>query len=307
VPNKFPVHTAGFRFGETGYSRVGTPRHPSSGKTILSESEAAAHERERGLKHGSVYGKQFSDVTPEVARDAMVATKAPRIPWDKFYHEILEWRRGEHFSLIGPTGGGKTTMLFNLYPLHPFTTVFGTKPRDENMDAFVKEGFLRLESWRNLDARDYPRRVIWPQMQKLSDMIPHQRQVFTHAFEAIYREGNWDLIIDEGYYIDEVLKLGAMLRLFYTQARAMNISLVLATQRPAWVPVEVYDQSTHLMFWRDNDERNLKRLRDVSVIHSAAIREIVPNLELHQVLYLNTRTGFMCRTRAPKIDMSTGR
>ena len=130
-----------------------------------------------------------------------------------------------------------------------------------------------------------------------------QRHVFHDAIEHIYAEGWWDLIIDEGYYIDEVLKLGSLLRLIYTQIRSTGVSIILATQRPAWVPVEVYDQSTHLFFWRDNDARNLRRLREVSVAHEDAIREIIPHLEEHQVLYLNTRTGAMCRTRSPKIQV----
>lgn len=284
------LHSGGFTIGETGYSRVGTPRHPSP--------NSPAPLRQRPIE---------VEVTEPMRRDAMVHTAAPRIPWDEFITQHFVWQRGEHVGLIGPTGQGKTTMIFNLFPLHPYTVVFGTKPKDESMDAFVASGFLRLEHWKSIDARQFPRRVVWPHPRNLGEMVPVQRSVFTDAMEKIYAEGNWDVIIDEGYYIDEVLRLGSLLRIYFTQARAMKISIVLATQRPAWVPVEVYDQSTHLFFWRDNDARNLRRLREVSVIHADAIREIVPNLEMHQVLYLNTRTGFMCRTRSPKIDMPLGR
>jgi hypothetical protein len=293
MPKGFKVHPSPFTVGDTGYSRVGTPRQP-----------VVEYARPYRITNEDV---KVYEPTDEVKLAAMVATAAPRIPWIEFISEHFQWERGEHVGLIGPTGQGKTTLIFNLYPMHPFSIAFGTKPRDENMDAFVNSGFARLEHWESLPALNVPRRVIWPQPQKLSLLVPHQRQVFTDAFEAVYSEGYWDLIIDEGYYLDEVLKLGAFLRLFYTQARSMMISLLMATQRPAWVPVEVYDQSTHLFFWRDNDARNLARLREVSVIHSEAIREIVPNLERHQVLYLNTRTGFMCRTRCPKIDMPLGR
>jgi hypothetical protein len=236
-------------------------------------------------------------------RDAMVATKAPRVPWDEFLDNHFDWRRGEHLGCIGPTGQGKTTLLFNVLPLHPYTVVFGTKRRDENMDAFVDSGYLRLDRWRSLDPRDHPRRVIWPHVENITEMVSVQKAVFRDAFQKIYAEGSWDLVIDEGYYVDEVLRLGDLLRLFYTQARSMQVSLVLATQRPAWVPVEVYDQSTHLFFWRDNDGRNLKRLQEVSVRSSDVIRAIIPELEAHQVLYMNTRTGEMCRTRCPKIDL----
>lgn len=243
------------------------------------------------------------DMSADTQRDALVATNAPRIPWDVFLGEYFTWERGEHLACIGPTGQGKTTLLFNVLPLHPYTVVFGTKRRDENMDAFISAGYVRLDQWRSVDARQYPRRVIWPHVENIGKMIPIQRAVFRDAFEKVYAEGSWDLVIDEGYYVDEVLKLGDLLRLFYTQARSMLVSLVLATQRPAWVPVEVYDQSTHLFFWRDNDARNLRRLQEVSVRSQDTIRAIIPNLEQHQLLYLNTRTGKMCRTRCPKIDL----
>lgn len=276
-----------------GYSREGTPRYPARWNVYPVPTTRPALPK--------------VTISDSVKRDAMVASNAPRIPWDEFLTDWFDWERGEHVGMIGPTGQGKTTLMFNIYGLHPFTAVFGTKPKDENMDSFVSSGFQRLDHWQSLDARQFPRRVIWPQPRKISEMIPYQREVFSDALESIYLEGNWDLIIDEGYYLDEVLKLGALLRLYYTQVRALRISILLATQRPAWVPVEVYDQSTHLFFWRDNDARNLRRLQEVSLIHAEAIREIVPNLERFQVLYLNTRTGRMCRTRCPKIDLPTGR
>lgn len=295
MSKRFPVHTAGFKFGETGYTRAGTPRQPYFAPHRYETDQHLRHDEPR---------TRFDEreIPDNVKRDAMVATAAPRIPWDEFLSEHFRWLRGEHIGLIGPTGQGKTTMIFNLFPLHPFTVVFGTKPRDDTLDAFVKSGFERIERWRSEDPMHTPRRLLWPKPQSLSKMVPLQKQVFSDAVEDIFAEGHWDIIIDEGYYFDEVLKLGSLLRLMYTQVRSMGISLLLGTQRPAWVPVEVYDQSTHLFFWRDNDKRNLDRLREVSVIHQEAIREIVPNLEMHQVLYLNTRTGFMCRTRCPRAD-----
>lgn len=289
----FNVQTGGF--GATGYSRVGTPRDPS-----------------RWIDPNSL-PRPFEPikVTSDMERDAMIANAAPRIPWDDFIGGVFRWERfddegqpsGQHVALIGPTGNGKTTLMYHILQEHPFSAVFGTKKTDASLQKFVDSGYARLERWEAIPATQAPKRMIWPQPRTLTEMVPYQRAVFTNAIEAIYHEGFWDLVIDEGYYIDEVLKLGSLLRLIYTQIRSAGVSIVLATQRPAWIPVEVYDQSTHLFFWRDNDARNLQRLREVSVIHAEAIRQIIPNLELHQVLYLNTRTGFMCRTRSPKITI----
>jgi len=236
---------------------------------------------------------------------ARIAKVAPRIPWDQFVSEVYRWLPGEHVALIGPTGQGKTTMLMNLLPLHPFVVVFATKPRDETMDALIaSDGYVRLDEWRSLDPEQYPKRVVWPDASQL-DSVKEQRIVFHDAFGRVYREGHWTLAVDETWYIANTLKLGGDLKLILMQARSMKICLVVASQRPAMIPLEIYDQSTHLFFWRDNDETNLRRLSGISWRSANLVRSIIANLEEHQVLYVNTRTGFMCRTRCPKTYMSS--
>lgn len=245
-------------------------------------------------------------VSASTAQFARLSTQAPRVPWDVFTRDVLQWNPGEHFALIGPTGQGKTTMVINLLPFHPYVVVFATKPRDETMDHLVKRGYLKMERWRSLDPRDYPRRVLWPNATRI-DSAMTQKEVFHHAFGAIYREGGWTVVIDELWFIANELKLGHDVKIYLLQARSLGISLVCATQRPAFVPLEIYDQSTHLMFWRDNDESNLKRLSGISWRSAALVRDIVSNLDRHQVLYINTRTGQMVRTRCPAVNLNAGK
>jgi hypothetical protein len=128
-----------------------------------------------------------------------------------------------------------------------------------------------------------------------------QRDVFRDALSRIYREGGWTVAIDELWFVNNILGLTREIKTYLLQARALGISLLMATQRPAWVPLEVYDQSTHLFFLRDNDETNLKRLSGISFRSADLIRSVVADLERFQLLYINTRTGFMCRTRPPLV------
>ena len=80
--------------------------------------------------------------------------------------------------------------------------------------------------------------------------------------------------------------------------------MMICAQRPAGNRlVELFDQTTHLFFFRDNDEPNLRRISGVGWLSSEAIKAFVANLEQYQFLYVNTRTGWMYRSRAPKLDL----
>lgn len=245
-------------------------------------------------------------------RAAWISDVAPRKPWDRFVREYFKPSPGEHVAIIGPTGQGKTVLQNNILPLYPFVAVFATKPVDRSMDDLIRDGgYVRLAKWNplgfNPNPIEHPRRVIWPDASHI-DSIDLQKKVFNEAFAKIFREGGrparnpvgWAIAIDELWYIVNMLGLGKEVKVILLQGRSIGISLIAATQRPAWVPLEIYDQSTHLFFFRDNDSTNLDRISKLNKNIGSRMADMVANLDHHQVLYVNTRTGKMARTRAPK-------
>lgn len=242
-----------------------------------------------------------SDSRPGMLREAERITTAngmaPRVPWDKFVR-LMNWQQGEHVGLIGPTGQGKTNLLTHILPIREYVVAFATKPRDSSMDKLIETGYIRQDRWSNIPVERAPRRVLWPNASDI-DAEATQKKIFEDAYSAIYREGGWTIAIDEGWFIADVLKLQRQMRTVWTQGRSLGISQVVATQRPRWVPLEMYDQSTHLFFWRDNDDDNLRRISGMGEAPSSIIRQLVSSLEKYQVLYVNTRNGTMMRTRAP--------
>lgn len=236
------------------------------------------------------------------SRMAEMAREMPRKPWDHFLAE-LEWKQGQHFGLIGPTGSGKTVMSLNLLPLHPYVVAMATKPVDETMDALVnQEGYVKYERWPNgLSARQFPRRIIWPNARRI-DAKHVQKEVFHDAFGRIYIDGGWTVFVDELWVMDNTLKLEDDIKTFLLQARSLHISLLAGTQRPAWVPRELYTSCTHLMFWRNNDETDLRSISGIGYLSGDLIRYAVARLEPFECLYINTRTGEMCRTKPPAIN-----
>jgi energy-coupling factor transporter ATP-binding protein EcfA2 len=233
-------------------------------------------------------------------RLARMANNAPRVPWQDFVRDVFDWHHGEHVAMIGPTGQGKTTLMRSILPLHPFAVIMATKPRDRSMTALERSGFVIFDRWRSIDPRAIPKRILWPDASRI-DSEKAQAAVFRDAFARIYREGAWTIAIDELWYMHNVLKLGPEIRTYMLQSRALDISVVNSTQRPAWVPTEVYDQSTHLFFWRNNDARAQRRLGEINMIDSDIVRDVIGNLERHQTLYIDARTGQMVRTRCPLI------
>lgn len=241
---------------------------------------------------------------------------APVLEWDDFMTYVLgsskpdmRWAQDQHMALIGPTESGKSTALHGMLPLRSYVTLFGTKIKDRTLQSYVDSGeYERLYDWppvkrklwhkTEVTAREMPRRLLWPDVTTLEG-VPRMRPVFDRAVSDIYGNGGWCVVWDEFWLQCEILDMRKTAKILLQQARSNDISMVMGMQRPAWIPPEVFDQTRHLLFWRDNDELNLKRIGGVGWLNAGPIRAFVANLDPYQILYVNNRTGYMYRTTAP--------
>lgn len=224
--------------------------------------------------------------------------QAPFMEWPDFL-EHFDWEQGEHIGIIGPTGTGKTHLSIFLLFLRAYVVVLATKPYDETVDKLVNEEKYTLwNTWKERPPDLFPRRVIWPDAKDLMSQ-GRQRNEFIAALSNIYKAGGWCVYVDELWYLINQLKMGNEVKTYLLQARSNNISLVACSQRPAWIPVEMFDQPEHLFFFRDNDERNLKTIAGISWLSAHLVRALVARLEPFQFLYVHTRSGSMCRSMSP--------
>lgn len=237
------------------------------------------------------------------APSAPAAAIVEHLPWAEFL-DSFAWTQQEHVTLVGPTGGGKTTLALAILPRRRFRVILVSKPKDATFSGLTSRKTPKAERYHLI--RQWPpppgvdRVLLWPKIDRVEHMA-NQAAVFDHALKSIYAEGAWCPVADDLYYLYGVLGIRKeTFELLWSQGRSNNVPFVAGVQRPAHVPLMAYDQATHLFFWRDNDESNLKRIGGIGWLNAKQIRSIVAGLPLHHVLYVNSRTGRMVVTRVER-------
>lgn len=249
------------------------------------------------------------------------AHPVPFTPWAQFF-PAWEWQQGEHITVIGPTGMGKTTVLRALMPKRydagGAVAILATKSRDKNLDSWARRDMLTIiRSWpahvpfwrrRPRDVinpngtitRWDHRLMVWPDDRRvaLGQIDDHMADVHRRALEDMYRQGDWCIVAEELYEL-HAIGLRKELERIWGQGRSAGITLIGATQRPVGISLHAYSAPTHLFLFGDNDERNLERLQGIGGMSGNMIKAAVAALRGHDVLYINTRTRTLARTRVP--------
>lgn len=213
------------------------------------------------------------------------------------------WRQGQHVTLIGPTGCGKSTLAGELVNARGWVVALGTKPRDATLQRLIDRSrragayrWRRVRSWPPPSA-EWRRVMLWPEVADPRETRTVQRAIFDRALHDIYNAGSWCVWVDELRYLCDYCGMRDWFTLLYTQARALGISVLGAAQRPAWVPLEAYSQAGHLLVWRTGDERDLARIGSLNGLAGRAIAAVVNDLAEHEFAHINLHSGTVYVTR----------
>lgn len=209
-------------------------------------------------------------------------------PWEQLKREF-RWRQGEHLAAIAPTGAGKTTLFSELMPYRKYNIMFGTKPADSTYDKILKQGYVRIESV--TEIRSYHKNyLLWPRQRKtIPETLIAQREAFQDAFNFIVAQRAWTVWVDESKYIAEMLKLKTELTFCLEQLRSIDATVICGAQRPAFLPLSVLSNSSHIFMWKTTLDTDAKRLGDIGGVDAREVMNIAKTLDRHEFLYIRTR------------------
>jgi len=148
---------------------------------------------------------------------------------------IHSWQR---VAFAGKTGSGKTYAA--RYLLQPIRRLICIDPKMQ----LVGDRSWRLEApsrqaYKALSDGEYARIVIWQPPALDSDGFP----VWDSVFEYAWSIGDVVVYIDEMYSVAKNGRLSWPLRRLYTQGRFPGIGVWASTQRPSFVPLEMFSES----------------------------------------------------------------
>lgn len=254
-------------------------------------------------KFPSIPRVQLSPLRSEgsVELDHQLGSQARLVPfvrWDEFLR-VIRFEQGQHVTIVGTTGSGKTVLGRELLKHRDFVVVLGTKPRDPELyEPFQREGYELVSKFDAQPDLDESRIIFRPTVSTPDDAgLQRQRQRFQEMLFDIYESGGWTIYADEIFIMTNRLKLATVFETLWTQGRSLNITLVVATQLPVKIPLLAFDQATHLFLFRNSDRVRIQRMAEFAGADVDLVRKVIPLLPQHEFLYCDTRTGTLLRSK----------
>lgn len=202
-------------------------------------------------------------------------------PWEQFSEFFKSThKQGEHISIVGRTGKGKTTLGLELCKL------LGSKPAKNPADEKSKVrrpsrvAVLcykpRDDTMRQiLPADEWPIVTTWPPPYGQEHVIvwvkgdvKKQRAIFGPLLEKVYVEGGQTIYVPEASHFERKpphgLGFGGLMTEFWTAARSNKLTMISDTQRPRWVTNSMWTEPTWIFIFRIRDRLDKKRLAELT-------------------------------------------
>lgn len=212
----------------------------------------------------------------------------PREPWGNHLAR-LNFRQGEHVLICGPTSSGKTQLAAPILGRRGWVLGLFNKAHDKTAQKEYK-GWKRIKYWpRNGLREDETRVMLWPdQLGTIRETAAMHASEFRKALDAIAKQGNRAIYIDEMLYAQEMCKLEPEISYLHYFARSHGISAITSAQRPLRIPRVIMSSVTHAYFAKTTDSNDIKRISEMGGVDA---KELAWNLgrltNRHDFIYVN--------------------
>lgn len=169
---------------------------------------------------------------------------------------------GERALIVGQTGMGKTAFACYMLKQHSRVPViiYDTKiePKFSKLPKSVVVNSYQdlLKQYRKVDI-DY---IVFRPSIKLANDPEYLDHLLLEHYEHLKYA---DCYIDELYMFGIGARPGAGITALLTRGRSRNITTIMSTQRPAWIPKITITESQRFYIFSLIDKNDVKRLGDV--------------------------------------------
>ena len=229
---------------------------------------------------------------------------------DEFVDRRWDYRSGNHVTIIGPTGSGKTVLGMHLlakYASAQMPVVYLVKkPRDPEITAWGKSlGLVKTDNWPpspwlQMNHRNPNGWLLWPRTRFDPDLDrPAKHTIFRRALVHAYKGGGIFkrkpriVVLDDSYGLAEILDLKEVMIENWTEMRSMGGGQWSFFQKPSHVPLWAY-QADHLFLFNEPDKRSRQRFGEIGGIDADVVTETVVGLDEFQALYIRRRGRRAC-------------
>jgi hypothetical protein len=234
----------------------------------------------------------------------------PRVSWDEHLDgAMLDWAEGEHVAVIASSDHGKTHLVLRgLAPLWPTDyqwltiDVKGDDPTLRGWGHPVKKlpaRFTRRQFYGYDHDHGQRYRLVLP--RHVPD-LPAAQAVVKAALKTCRDEHRWVIHLNEVRALTDPqlpgLGLASWVANLWQRGRP-HVTIIGETQRPAWVPRDMFDNSAHFYVGGNLDTESRRRLAQIGGDQDNLMRAL-RFLGDHEFVYVRRRDGLMQMVRAPE-------